>query len=161
MAQLSIHDDERRTRSTPTRLRVVPPEGQPTAGGTGGGWLWYCIPLLLLLTGPAVLVLVAFEVPSWARAVPALTYIAVVPGLAWMRLLRLADRGTEVLLAIGLSLAIGVLVAQLMIYLHVWSSTLGLAALVVIASLPGLVELYLGPRPGRPATITAHGDEPS
>jgi hypothetical protein len=158
MAELSIGDEVRRGGIDRIRLRLVPPNDQPTTSGNDGGWLWYCLLLLLLLSGPAVLVLVVFDAPSWVRAVPVFAYIAVVPGLAWIRLLRLTDRFTEILLGIGLSLAIGVLVAQLMIYLHAWTSTLGLSMLVAIASLPVLVDLYLGPRPDRSTARSDSGD---
>jgi len=158
MAELSIGDEERRESIERIRLRLVPPNDQPTASGNDGGWLWYWLPLLLLLSGPAVLVLMVFDAPSWARAVPVFAYIAVVPGLAWIRLLRLTDRVTELLVGIGLSLAIGVLVAQLMIYLNAWTSTLGLSMLVAIASLPALADLYLGPRPDRSTARSGSGD---
>jgi hypothetical protein len=100
--------------------------------------------LLLLLSGPVVLVLVAFDAPAWLRAVPVLGYLAVVPGLTGIRLLRLADRLMELLLGIGLSLAAGILVAQTMIYLHVWSPILGVSALVMIASVAGVLDLVRG-----------------
>jgi hypothetical protein len=108
------------------------------------------IPLLLLLCGPAVLLLVVLDAPAWLRLGPVLAYVIVVPGLAVVRLLRLADGVVEAVLGIGLSLALGVLVAQLMVYTGVWSATLGLAVLVAVGSAATALELYRGPLRARP-----------
>jgi len=114
--------------------------------------------LLLLLSGPVVLALILLDAPTWIRVAPVLAYIAVVPGLACVRLIRLPERLMEVLLGVGLSFALGVLVAQVMIYLHVWSPTLGLSTLVVIASLTGTLELYRGPHAtGTPGEVRGEG----
>jgi len=113
-------------------------------------WRWYGPPLSLLMCGPAALALVAFDAPAELRTVPVLAYIVVVPGLAGVRLLALADRRDELLLGIGLSLALGVLVAQVMIYMDAWSPAGGLAALVVLASL-ALAPQLVPRRAPRPA----------
>jgi hypothetical protein len=116
-----------------------------TADGTDGGWLrdaWP--PLLVLLSGAVVLGLVLLDAPASVRATPVLAYIAVVPGLACVRLLRLTDRWMGLLLGIGLSLALGIVVAQAMVYLHRWSPLLGLSTLTVIATPAALFELFRG-----------------
>jgi hypothetical protein len=118
--------------------------GDPAAGGPRQGLPWHPVPLLLLLSGPVVLALVVLDAPTWLRAGPVLCYLAVVPGLAGIRLLRLADRLMEILLGIGLSLAAGILVAQSMIYLHVWSPILGVSAVMVIASVAAVLDLVRG-----------------
>jgi energy-coupling factor transporter transmembrane protein EcfT len=112
-------------------------------------------PLLVLLSGAVVLAVVFLKAPTAVRAAPVLGYIAIVPGLACTRLVRLPDRFTEFVLGVGLSLALGILVAQAMVYLHRWSPPLGLAALVVIASLAASAELYRGPR--RPRQLPSRG----
>lgn len=136
----------------PARLRLVGPAGDAATGGPEQWWHSYRMPLLLLLSGPAVLALVVLDAPAWVRVGPVFTYLALVPGLACVRLLGLADRALAVLVGIGLSLALAILVAQMMIYLHAWSTTLGLATLVLIASGSGLVELYRGQLPGPPGS---------
>jgi hypothetical protein len=127
----------------PVRLRLVAPGTRP-AGGGDRGWSAYPppLPLLLLLSGPLVLALVVFDAPGWLRVGPVLAYVLVVPGLAGVRLIGLADRVLEMVLGVGLSLAFGVLLAQLMLYLHAWSPTLGLGVLVTIASCTAGLELY-------------------
>jgi hypothetical protein len=144
-------DGEPRGGPAPGGLHIVGPPAAASTGGAGPWWPWYGLPLLLLLSGPLVLALVVLDAPPWLRLGPVLTYLTVVPGLAGVRLLRLPDRAFAVLLGIGLSLALGMLVAQIMIYLHAWSATLGVAVLVLVASVAGLVELYRGPVPGPPA----------
>jgi hypothetical protein len=125
------------------------PGRNPSTGGPPRRWRHRRrVSLLLLLSGPVVLALVVLAAPAWLRAVPVLTYLAVVPGLAGVRLLRLADRLMEILLGVGLSCTLGILVAQAMIYLRAWSPTLGLSTLVVIGSLAAGLELYRGQRSG-------------
>jgi len=101
-------------------------------------------PLLVLLCSGAVLALVMLRAPAVVRAAPVLTYVAVVPGLACVRLIGLPDRLTEFLLGVGLSLALGTLVALAMIYLRLWSPTLGVVALGAIASIAAVTELLRG-----------------
>ncbi|HET8657798.1 MAG TPA: hypothetical protein VFM55_02240 [Micromonosporaceae bacterium] len=142
------HESGGPQRPEPVRLRLVGPAGEATTGGSGQRLRPYRLPLLLLLCGPAVLALVVLDAPAWARVAPVLAYLMVVPGLACVRLLGLADGGLSVVLGAGLSLALGILVAQTMIYLDLWSPTLGLSTLVAVASVSGLVELYRGPLAG-------------
>ena len=47
-----------------------------------------------------------------------IAYVITVPGLACVRLARLPDRLPEGALAVGLSIALGTLVAQAMVYLR-------------------------------------------
>ena len=126
----------------------------PDAGGGNGGGRSYLLPLLTLLAGPAVLALIVLDTPVWLRAGPVLLYLAAVPGYALVRLLRLPDPVMTALLGVGLSLAVGIIVAQLMIYLHLWSPLLGLSTLVALASVATGVELVPGMWPGRVGTET-------
>ncbi|BCJ74081.1 hypothetical protein CS0771_36250 [Catellatospora sp. IY07-71] len=108
-------------------------------------------PVLVLLAGPVVLTLVLLDVPGVVRAAPVLAYLAVVPGAACVRLVRLPDRSLGLLLGVGLSLALALLVSQAMVYLRLWSPLRGLAALVAVASLAACAELLrsVRPAPGR------------
>jgi len=121
----------------------------PETGGGDDGVRHYLPPLLMLLAGPAVLALVVLDTPAWLRAGPVLVYVAAVPGYALVRLLRLADLLMTALLGVGMSLALGLIVAQLMIYTHLWSPLLGLSTLVVMASVATGVELGPGVWPIR------------
>jgi hypothetical protein len=103
----------------------------------------------VLLSGGGVLALVLLDVPGVARAAPVLAYLAVVPGSACVRLVRLPDRSLGLLLGVGLSLALGIMVSQAMVYLRLWSPLHGLATLVVVASLAACVELFQNLRPAR------------
>ncbi|PWU47801.1 hypothetical protein DLJ46_13415 [Micromonospora globispora] len=97
--------------------------------------------LLIVLVGPGVLALVVWDGPSALRAVSVLAYLAVVPGLACARLIRMSDGLSRFVIGVALSLALGVLVAQGMIQLHRWSPLLGLSTLTTIASLAAVTEL--------------------
>lgn len=97
--------------------------------------------VLTLLAGGGVLALVVWDGPSILRAVSVPVYIAVAPGLACARLIRIPDSLSRFVVGVALSLAVGVLVAQGMIHLHRWSPLLGLSALTSIASLAAVIEL--------------------
>ena len=98
-------------------------------------------PLVILLAGGDVLALVVSDVPSLLRAVAVLGYLAVAPGLACARLIRILDGPSRFVVGVALSLALGILVAQGMIQLHRWSPLLGLSTLTSVASLAALIEL--------------------
>lgn len=132
---------------------VLLPEKTQAAGGTGGGdrhGRWRP-PVLLLSIGVAVLALVVMRAPAALRAAPVIAYVSTVPGLACVRLVHLSDRLAELAVGVGLSLALAVVVAHGMISLKVWSPTLGIAILVLIASVAGGVELLAVRRPRRAA----------
>ncbi|MGC1215099.1 MAG: hypothetical protein WA890_28045 [Micromonospora sp.] len=97
--------------------------------------------VVILLAGPGVVALVVGDGPGHLRAVSVLVYLAVVPGLACARLIRIPDGLTRFVVGVALSLALGVLVAQGMIHLHRWSPLLGLSTLATIASLAAVTEL--------------------
>ncbi len=125
-------------------LHVVQPgeTPPPVAGGADDGGLRAEWPsLLVLLSGAVVLILVLLDAPTPLRIGPVLGYIAVVPGLACVRLARIPDRFTELLLGVTLSFALGIIVAQLMIYAHLWSPALGLTTLVIVASAAAVIDL--------------------
>ncbi|OKI81651.1 hypothetical protein [Micromonospora sp. CB01531] len=96
---------------------------------------------MTLVAGDAVLALVLWDVPGILRTVSVLAYLAVAPGLACVRLIRIPDGLTRFVVGVALSLALGVLVAQGMLQLHLWSPLLGIVTLTVIASLAALIEL--------------------
>lgn len=123
--------------AVPLRRRPAAPAVGPQGVRSPAAWP----PLVLLLSGAGVLTVVLLDVPAVVRAVGVLAYIAVAPGLAWVRLIRLPDRLTQFVIGVALSFALGILVAQAMVYLQRWSPLLGLCALVAIASLAALIEL--------------------
>lgn len=128
-------------------LVLLPGEARLTggSGGRNGGGRWP--PLLLLSIGAIVLALVLIRAPALLRAAPVIAYVITVPGLAVVRLVRLSDRLAELALGVGLSLALAVVVAQAMIYSKVWSPTLGIVILVVIASVAAVIDLLAVRRP--------------
>lgn len=142
-------------RAADRSLVLLPEKARTTGGSAGrdGSGMWP--PVLLLLIGVAVLALVVMRAPAALRAAPVIAYVIMVPGLACVRLAPLSDRLAELALGVGLSLALAVVVAQAMIYLKVWSPTLGIAILVVIASIAAGVDLLAARRPRRAAAPPA------
>lgn len=124
-------------------------ETKPSTAEPSQPFVWP--PLAVLLASGAVLALVLLDGPAVARAVAVLAYLAVVPGLACVRLIRLPDALAQFVVGVALSLALGVLVAQAMVALGRWSPLLGLCVLVTIATLAAVLELVRSVRSARAA----------
>jgi hypothetical protein len=120
---------------------------KPTTAAPSQPIVWP--PLAVLLAGVAVLALVLLDGPAVARAVAVLAYLAVVPGLACVRLIRLPDALAQFVVGVALSLGLGVLVAQVMVALGRWSPLLGLCVLVTVGSLAAGLELVRNIRSAR------------
>jgi hypothetical protein len=131
----------------PPGTRPRGPAAPPGPHGSRPPTVWP--PLLVLLAGVGVLALVLLDGPGTVRAVAGLGYLAAIPGLAWVRLIRLPDGLTQFVAGVALSLALGILVAQAMVQLHRWSPLFGLCALVTVASLGALLELVRNGRAAR------------
>ena len=91
----------------------------------------------------AVLVgLVAFVLPAGPlRPLLVVPFLLVCPGMVLVHRLRLAEWWVELMLAIGISVAINTLLATAMVYAGVWSPTLLLAVLVWLGLIAGIEEL--------------------
>jgi hypothetical protein len=92
----------------------------------------------------SVLALGQFEWPG--RPVIVLGFLIICPGMAWTRLLRLADPLVEWTLAVALSLAIAAVVAAVMVYGGVWNPGLGLLFIAGITLVGALLQVLRGPR---------------
>ena len=94
----------------------------------------------------AVLVgLVAFVLPiDPLRQLLVVPFLLVAPGMVLVRRLRLAEWWVELLLAIGVSVAVDTLLATAMVYAGVWSPKLLLAVLVWLSLVAGIEELIRG-----------------
>jgi hypothetical protein len=68
-------------------------------------------------------------------------FLLVCPGMVLARRLHLAEWWVELLLAIGLSVAVDTLLATVMVYAGVWSPKLLLAVLVCLTLIAGIEEL--------------------
>ena len=88
--------------------------------------------------GAITLLLASTDAKTIVRPFVTLAFIGFAPGAAFVWLLRGLDLPTKIVASIALSLAIGTMTAQAMIWLHAWSPTAGLVALVSL-SMVGLV----------------------
>jgi uncharacterized membrane protein len=76
---------------------------------------------------------VALDWPAPLRPALVIWFVAICPGMAIVRLLRLDSLLVEVALAIALSLALAGLIASALVYAGIWSPNLVLELLVVTA----------------------------
>ena len=95
------------------------------------------------MTCAAVLVgLVVFVLPIGPlRPLLVVPFLLVCPGMVLVRRLHLAEWWVELLLAIGISVAVDTLLATAMVYAGVWSPRLLLAVLVWLSLIAGIEEL--------------------
>lgn len=86
----------------------------------------------IVVAAAAACVLIAHAghpVQSWVM----FCFMVLYPGMPYVRMLRLRSLLIEVTLAIALSLALDVIVAEVMVYARHFSTDLGVAALIAIA----------------------------
>jgi uncharacterized membrane protein len=83
------------------------------------------------LAGLAVVVVFA-GTSQPLRGLVVVAFVAIGPGYAMVRLLRLRDRLAEAILAVALSLAAAIAIALVMVYSHLWSPRFGVAILAAV-----------------------------
>jgi hypothetical protein len=103
--------------------------------------LW---PVTILLSAAGIGVLAFAGLESPIRAVIALWFLFVCPGMAFVRLLRIEDALTELTLAVALSLALDGLVAGTMLYAGMWSPQWGLALLICMSAAGAALQIFTG-----------------
>jgi len=86
-----------------------------------------------------------------SRALIAVWFLLVCPGMAFVRLLQLQDQASEWTIAIALSLALDAAVAIIMVYGGIWSPDSGLRALILISLVGALMQFWAAVRMRRKA----------
>jgi hypothetical protein len=105
-------------------------------------------PVVLTASAVCVGLLLAFGVdgPVWVAVAGG--FLLVCPGMAVVRPFHLAERGTELVLAVAVSIGLEAIVASGMLYAGWWSPRGLLVVLVGLCGLAGSIELVTA-RPGR------------
>jgi len=85
--------------------------------------------IIIMASAYAAVIVVVADLVTPFRAVIAFWFLLICPGMAFVGLLGLSDRLTELILAIALSLTLDTIVAMAMVYAGVWSPIGGLLAL--------------------------------
>jgi Mrp family chromosome partitioning ATPase len=132
----------------------------PWAAGRGGradAWL----AASLLAGGAAALLLASTGAETVVRPVVTLLFLWFAPGAAFVWLVRGLDVGTKVVASIALSLALGTMTAQAMLWAHAWSATTGLVVLVSLTVVGVLLQGWRWLRTGGgPGTARGRGSRP-
>ncbi len=89
------------------------------------GW-----PLVIIASALGAGLMMFSNTVSPLRPVLIFWFLLICPGMAFLRLLRLQERLTELTLAIALSLALDTIVAEAMISARLWSPQAGLVTLI-------------------------------
>jgi len=93
-------------------------------------WLW---PAIIVVSSLGVSLMVFRDIASPLRSLTGFWFLFICPGMALVPLLRIKDRLTELILAIALSLALDMIVAEAVLYAGMWSSKVTLAVLICIS----------------------------
>jgi hypothetical protein len=110
--------------------------------------------LVMLAAAEAVIAILVYgDVHSPVRVVAVLSFLLICPGMAWIRLLKLDERLTEVVLAIALSVAIDAALPGAMVYAGRWSAGGALAAVLALTLAGATVETIRATR--RPGSAAA------
>jgi Mrp family chromosome partitioning ATPase len=116
------------TEAPPPFTRTPEADGR-TAARRADVWLAASI----AIGGAITLLLALGDARTVLRPVMTLLFLGFAPGAAFVWLLRDMDLPARIVLSIALSLAIGTMTAQAMIWLHAWSPTAGLVGIVSLA----------------------------
>ncbi len=71
-------------------------------------------------------------------------FMLVMPGLAYTRLFHFRDFLVEIVLAVAISLAVGTIVAEIMLFLHIWSPNTGLGVLIAVSLVGAYLQIMRG-----------------
>ena len=93
----------------------------------------------------AAALVVVLDADPLYRAPVLLTFVLVCPGLAIVRLLDIPDMLAQLSLAVGLSLALAVLVPAILLYAGAWSPLGALIILIAITELAGILQFLVRP----------------
>ncbi len=103
-------------------------------------WVW---PIMMISTALGLSLITFGNIASPIRPVIAFWFLLVCPGMAFVRLLRIRETLTELMLAVALSLAIDTLVAEAILYAEIWSSRLALLVLIGISVIGAALQLII------------------
>ena len=101
--------------------------------------LW---PAAILASAMAITAVTLLGLHTGARALLAVWFLLVCPGMAVVRFLRLPDVWQELTLALALSVALDTLVAGILVYSGAWSPGAAVAILAVISAAGACGQLW-------------------
>lgn len=118
-------------------------------------------PLIILASSLALALTAGLGTHGLVRGVLALWFFLTCPGMAIVGLLEIEDLLAEALLAVALSIAIGVVVALAMVLTHTWSLAAGAAILLTFSVLGAIAQARIGRLSGRRARATTRTWDPN
>ncbi len=93
------------------------------------GW-----PVLIILSAIVSAATMLTGIDSPLRVAFSFIFLLVGTGMAWVPLLKIQDGLIELVLGIALSIGLGVVAGQIMVYFHIWSPRWGLLALIGLSA---------------------------
>ena len=103
-------------------------------------WLW---PVLITVSAISAGYAMFVDSATSARPIISIWFLLFCPGLAFVPLLKLKEGIIiEATLTLGLSIAINLLVGELILYLGLWSSKGVLAVIVIISLVGALIQVW-------------------
>ncbi|MBN1679604.1 MAG: hypothetical protein JW966_04880 [Anaerolineae bacterium] len=108
-------------------------------------WIW---PVIIVVSAWVTGLVVFMDALPPVRPALVFWFVLVCPGMAYVNLLKLDDIASQLTLGVALSLALGAIVAALMVYTERWSPDAGLGILIGISLLGVLIRLIMAMRDG-------------
>lgn len=106
--------------------------------------LWWPAIIIASAIGAGLFALGDIESPF--RPLIAFWFLLICPGMAFVRLLHIRERLTELTLAIALSMAFNVIVSEALVLARMWSFKWGLVVLICISILGAVLQIIVAYR---------------
>ncbi len=103
-------------------------------------------PILIILSAIIAGIFAWANSGSPLRPILLFLFMMFIPGLAFTRLFNFGSILTEIVLAVALSFGISTVLAEFMVFAHLWSPNAGLGILVVISVIGALLQIVKGKR---------------
>ena len=116
------------------------------------------IPYLVMVLTILTALVVMLEAPAVIRIPVMLGFLFLAPGMAFVPLLRLPQRGYEFTLGVALSLLLEALTATVMVELRVWSVELNLEILGSLTLIGCAMQIYWPAAPEEPENLEPDTD---
>ena len=116
------------------------------------------IPYLVMVLTILTALVVMLEAPAVIRIPVMLGFLFLAPGMAFVPLLRLPQRGYEFTLGVALSLLLEALTATVMVELRVWSVELNLEILGSLTLIGCALQIYWPAAPEEPENLEPDTD---
>ena len=103
-----------------------------------GSLFW---PIFIIAATAGVGVSLLLDIGGVLQAAIGFPFLLICPGMAYIRLLKMKERFTELILAIALSMALGTIISTALVLADVWAPAAAVSALMVISLVGAALQI--------------------